>query len=91
MEVDHQNNQETDSLGQFVAAVIRRTDIPNACSHSIRYLRETLLEQQFETDFRPERDQIDYIRSKQRSARSKYALSVWRDQANGVGLSSKYF
>ena len=92
MEADRNKIESNpDSLGQFVKDVIRRKDISAASSQSLRFLRETLLEQQFENDFRPERDLIDYIRSKQRGVKTKFALATWRDEVSGVNQSRKLF
>ena len=49
---------------------------------SLKQLREEHLEISFQTSFRPDHDQIDYLRQKQKLATLKYQYSKWRDSIN---------
>jgi hypothetical protein len=64
------------AFDKFIQAVVRGT--PNSETvASLNDLRH-MLESNFENDFRPDQDQIDYMRSKQTSKYNKRAFKDWK-------------
>jgi hypothetical protein len=79
-------------FGQFINSVCAQHNSSGTNEQeitSLQALREQEIEPFFEGAFRPDRDQIDYLKKKQKCLQRKLQISEWQDKVKKLSHESQ--